>query len=489
MTKDVTPLELRAKAAASQACLADLYEWGRTIDQEDLAHRRAATAGTAAAFCPPRDARVVGSRSGASDVCGIEATTDGKQSISRDNEEDVEHGQADGDDGQSVNSSRRLNLVETMRGVCHEGTTILKKAAAATSKSREELEKEDGNAHYSCGDYEAAIESYTRCLSWNPHNAVVLSNRAMAYLKKQEFVNAEDDCTSALKIDPTHVKSHTRRGTARNSLGKHRLALLDFHHAATLDRKSRQIQAQLQSTRELIRTAIKRSPMRTGFAIEVVHENVSSHANNLANAADEKAHRGFQQLARLSSGTKRNSPVPPKSSASCQPQDETLRPVASEQSVTKRPPIMLKIPNNAPSTSYEFNRVWRTFAICGDADQKSQRLQLRADYLCMIEPATLCSVFKTAIESDVLCEIFHVFRHILLSSSAKSSLAHTDAASFVLAFASKLTTVTRFDMTVMFLSGNEKEDMVWVIRHLEAEIGNDIQEHAVADLKKLYKLQ
>ena len=65
MTKDVTPLELRAKAAASQACLLDLYEWENTVYKEDLAHRRAATAGAAAAFCPPRDARVVGSRSGA----------------------------------------------------------------------------------------------------------------------------------------------------------------------------------------------------------------------------------------------------------------------------------------------------------------------------------------------------------------------------------------------------------------------------------------
>uniref|UniRef100_M4BD15 RNA polymerase II-associated protein 3 n=1 Tax=Hyaloperonospora arabidopsidis (strain Emoy2) TaxID=559515 RepID=M4BD15_HYAAE len=474
MTKDVTPLELRAKAAASQACLLDLYEWENTVYKEDLAHRRAATAGAAAAFCPPRDARVVGSRSGAT----ISIV-------------DAEHGQADGDDGHSVNGSIKLNLVEPPHGVCQVGTTSLKKTAAATSKSREELEKDDGNAHYSCGDYEAAIESYTYCLSWNPHNAVVLSNRAMAYLKKQEFVRAEDDCTLALEIDPTHVKSYTRRGTARNSLGKHRLALLDFHHAATLDRKSRQIQAQLQSTRELIRTAIKRSPVRTGFSIEVVNENVSSHASNLASAVNEKADRGLQQPARSSSVTKRNSPAPPKSSASCLPQDETLRPVASKQSVTKRSTIMPKIPNNAPSTSYEFNRVWRTFAICGDADQRSQRLQLRADYLRMIEPATLCSVFKTAIESDVLCEIFHVFRHILLSSSAESSLARTGAALFVLAFASKLATVTRFNMTVMFLSGDEKEDMVWVIRDLEAliAIDNDIQEHAVTDLKKLYKLQ
>ena len=66
----------------------------------------------------------------------------------------------------------------------------------------------------------------------------------MASLKNRELANAED--ALALKIDQTHVKSCLRRGTARHSMGKHRLALLDFRRAATLNPKSRQIQTQLR---------------------------------------------------------------------------------------------------------------------------------------------------------------------------------------------------------------------------------------------------
>ncbi|CAI5735166.1 unnamed protein product [Hyaloperonospora brassicae] len=468
-----------------------------TSHTDDLVHKRSAeTVGTAAV------ARAGGSKRYASECAdGARATTGGRESIATASEQTREScGDLDGDkecrkgDDSSVcelKSSRSSAERRAVQSVHQVVATSLKEATGATTDSRQEVEKRDGNERYARGEYAAAIESYTRCLDCNLQNAVVLSNRAMAYLKNQEFVKAEDDCTSALKIDPTHVKSYTRRGTARNALGKHRLALLDFHHAATLDPRSRQIQAQLQSTRELLRTAIKRSPKRTGFAIEVASGSGPGHACKPKRATSEEKNCGLQQPTRSSSGTKRDSSISQESSASRLAQDGTLRATSSTKGPTKRPMILPKLPNNAPATSYEFNRVWKTFALRGDADQKSQRLNLRADYLRMIDPATLCSVFKTSIESDVLCDVFRVFRHVLLSSSKVSSFAHVGAASFVLAFASELTNVTRFDMTVMLLSENEKADIAWVIQHLEglAKNDNDIQEHAVADLTKLYKLQ
>ena len=37
-------------------------------------------------------------------------------------------------------------------------------------------------------------------------SAIAFSNRAMAYLKTKEFKRAESDATTALSIDPRHVK-------------------------------------------------------------------------------------------------------------------------------------------------------------------------------------------------------------------------------------------------------------------------------------------
>lgn len=79
-------------------------------------------------------------------------------------------------------------------------------------------QREVGNAAFARGDYAAAVKSYTICLGLKKQNAVAFSNRAMAYLKLKEYHNAEIDCTSALAIDSSHVKSLHRRAAARASL-------------------------------------------------------------------------------------------------------------------------------------------------------------------------------------------------------------------------------------------------------------------------------
>ena len=55
------------------------------------------------------------------------------------------------------------------------------------------------------------------------------------------MLKAEDDATDALKVDSNHVKSLQRRGTARNSLGKHKAALKDFEAALIISPKSKVI--------------------------------------------------------------------------------------------------------------------------------------------------------------------------------------------------------------------------------------------------------
>ena len=231
----------------------------------------------------------------------------------------------------------------------------------------------------------------------------------MASLKNREFANAEDDCTLALKIDQTHVKSYLRRGTARNSMGKHRVALLDFHRAATLNPKSRQIQTQLQSTRELIRSAIKCSPKRTEFLIEVVGEtSLNNHTSERDVAATEKKENSeSQQLKeRLSDTEQKISPRQELLSSLLLPQDVTSLKAARTNKKMKSFTILPNLPKKAPATSYEFGRVWKTLALRGNTEQKTRLLNLRADYLRMVDPPTLCSIFKTATEPDVYVPFF-----------------------------------------------------------------------------------
>ena len=50
--------------------------------------------------------------------------------------------------------------------------------------------------------------------------AVAFANRAAAYLKIGAYLQAENDCTEAFKLDDQYMKAYARRTMARKELGK-----------------------------------------------------------------------------------------------------------------------------------------------------------------------------------------------------------------------------------------------------------------------------
>lgn len=118
----------------------------------------------------------------------------------------------------------------------------------------------------------------------------------MTYLKLQDYSRAEMDCTSALRIEPTHVKSLLRRATARNALGKHRSAILDLKTAAAIDPSkyfissslichltfvSKQVQQELKKSFDLLKTAVSRAPMTSITTVWADDDFSVDHANDL----------------------------------------------------------------------------------------------------------------------------------------------------------------------------------------------------------------
>eukprot|EP01084_Bolivina_argentea_P000328 629_1 len=81
----------------------------------------------------------------------------------------------------------------------------------------------------------------------------------MAHIKLKEYENAEADCTLALELDATHLKTLLRRATARNALGKHRAALVDLLIAGRQGDNPEAVKAAM-ATRGMIRNAALRCP-------------------------------------------------------------------------------------------------------------------------------------------------------------------------------------------------------------------------------------
>lgn len=134
-------------------------------------------------------------------------------------------------------------------------------ARQISSLDAEAAQRERGNEEFRAGDFSAAVKSYTRCLGMTRGNVTAFSNRAAAYLKLREFAKAEADCSSALRLEPAHLKSLVRRASARNGLGRHRAALQDLLAAQTLDPSSSGIRLELSRTREMLRNAVNRAPL------------------------------------------------------------------------------------------------------------------------------------------------------------------------------------------------------------------------------------
>ncbi|SCZ90329.1 BZ3500_MvSof-1268-A1-R1_Chr1-3g01920 [Microbotryum saponariae] len=97
--------------------------------------------------------------------------------------------------------------------------------------------KAKGNKLYSGKKYSEAIACYSRAIACE-EQAVFYSNRAACYTNLNEQENVIEDCTSALRLDPSYIKALNRRATAHESIGgiDHLYqALCDFTAAAIID--------------------------------------------------------------------------------------------------------------------------------------------------------------------------------------------------------------------------------------------------------------
>ncbi|ESO89946.1 hypothetical protein LOTGIDRAFT_74812, partial [Lottia gigantea] len=96
-------------------------------------------------------------------------------------------------------------------------------------------EKNKGNEHFKKGEYDQAIEWYTKGSNSDPTNALLPGNRAMALLKLERYGAAEVDANQAIILDPLYYKAYLRRAAARVGLKKYDMAREDYKKLLNLD--------------------------------------------------------------------------------------------------------------------------------------------------------------------------------------------------------------------------------------------------------------
>jgi serine/threonine-protein phosphatase 5 len=113
--------------------------------------------------------------------------------------------------------------------------------------------KAKGNEQLMKGHILEAIGLYSEALEYAPTNAIILSNRAQAFIQVENYGLAITDATTALETDPTYAKAYYRRGSCQFALTHYKDARKDFRKVCQMKPKDRDARAKLQACEKVIR--------------------------------------------------------------------------------------------------------------------------------------------------------------------------------------------------------------------------------------------
>ena len=113
--------------------------------------------------------------------------------------------------------------------------------------------KTEGNTALIADQYLEAIRFYSESLEYQPENAVVLSNRAQAFIKVENYGLALLDADHAIESDASYAKAYYRRASANFALNHKKAARKDFRAVCKLKPKDRDARAKLAACEKAVR--------------------------------------------------------------------------------------------------------------------------------------------------------------------------------------------------------------------------------------------
>ncbi|PGG97861.1 hypothetical protein GX51_07103 [Blastomyces parvus] len=94
--------------------------------------------------------------------------------------------------------------------------------------------KTQGNASFSKGEYQEAVDFYAQAINIDPSNPVFYMNKATAYYRLGKYAQAAEDAASATQLDPQYIKAWVRRADSEMKLDKAKKAYDSYRIAIGL---------------------------------------------------------------------------------------------------------------------------------------------------------------------------------------------------------------------------------------------------------------
>ncbi|KAI0066454.1 hypothetical protein BV25DRAFT_1383334 [Artomyces pyxidatus] len=125
-------------------------------------------------------------------------------------------------------------------------------------KSEATLLKDEGNVLFLKGDYQAAVDVYTRAIAADGTSAVLYTNRAACYNYLRQFQQGRDSALKATELDQKYYKAWWRLAESYDALKEFREAARGWA-IATVNLPKENLSAAQQAHKELFTSSLKRS--------------------------------------------------------------------------------------------------------------------------------------------------------------------------------------------------------------------------------------
>lgn len=101
--------------------------------------------------------------------------------------------------------------------------------------------KENGNSCVRNENYNEAVKFYSQAIKLSPKDAILFSNRSLAFLKLKQYYYANHDADTVIQLNPTWPKGHFRKAEVLSAVGHYDSALLRYGRAMHLQPGDRNI--------------------------------------------------------------------------------------------------------------------------------------------------------------------------------------------------------------------------------------------------------
>ncbi|KAF9572617.1 hypothetical protein EC968_009609 [Mortierella alpina] len=364
--------------------------------------------------------------------------------------------------GSDKTTKAPISATSTSSRSATSSKTTASQSTASDPIAAANKEKEKGNDQFKKGQYLKAIEHYSASMALDPSNPVLPINRAMALLKLERYSEVERDCTLGLTLDSRNVKALWRRGIARRFMANLDEAALDFELALKIDPSNKAVKEELTKLRQVDLTAKKpakhvplskaSSTMEGPLSLAKPPAESSTPARvssskrvmikEVQNDRDSELFSTVNTSIPLPSvtntqGTTPTVAIPALSSPAASEAIKAaplvaVAPLASTTPAGNPQATSAKVQMTTPTTTMEFQRDWKSY---------SRNKEMLYQYIKLIPPEALPSIFKSSFESDYLSAMLAIFQEYYIPLEEPQLLYRTLVG---------LSKVQRFDMTLMF---------------------------------------